>query len=72
MNKKRKNNGESIVFRYHASLDKKNRITIKGHPIFEQYHVKIYSDGSILMTPFYPNDKSNESFDPNKEFSDKE
>lgn len=42
---------ENVIQEYDAKLDGKRRCTIHGIPAFDRYHVKVFTDGKIEMTP---------------------
>lgn len=42
---------EEIIQEYDAKLDKKHRCIIKGIPAIDRYHIKVFKNGNIEMTP---------------------
>lgn len=45
---------DEILKEYDTTLDSKGRFTVRGQSkkdIFKNYHVKIFSDGRILLEP---------------------
>ncbi len=42
---------EEIIQEYDAKLDSKRRCVIHGIPAFDRYHVKVFGNGRIEMTP---------------------
>ena len=42
-----------LLREYNVELDKKNRMTIRGNPGFNNYHVSVFKDGKIVMEPRY-------------------
>ena len=42
---------KNVLQEYDAKLDNKQRCVIHGIPSFDRYHVKVFSDGKIEMTP---------------------
>jgi hypothetical protein len=42
---------EKVVREYDAKLDSKHRCAIHGIPAFNRYHIKVFKNGRIEMTP---------------------
>lgn len=42
---------EDIIKEYDAKLNNKHRCVIHGIPAFDRYHVKVFLNGKIEMTP---------------------
>jgi hypothetical protein len=42
---------EDIIQEYDAKLDNKHRCVIHGIPTFDRYHIKVFGNGKIEMTP---------------------
>ncbi len=42
---------EKVVREYDAKLDSKHRCAIHGMPAFNRYHIKVFKNGRIEMTP---------------------
>ena len=42
---------ENVLQEYNAKLDNKHRCVIHGIPSFDRYHVKVFTNGKVEMTP---------------------